>query len=34
LDPATETILGDDDASRYLGREYRDHWSSEPFRRT
>jgi predicted dehydrogenase len=33
FDPETETIVGDEDASQYLKREYRDHWSSEPFRR-
>jgi len=33
FDAATETIPGDPEASRYLKREYRDHWSSEPFRR-
>ncbi len=31
FDPDTETILNDPDASRYLTREYRDHWSSRPF---
>jgi len=32
-DPKTETIPGDPEASRYLGREYRDHWSSVPLKR-
>jgi hypothetical protein len=33
FDPETETIPDDAEAASYLGREYRDHWSSEPFRR-
>lgn len=33
FDGGTETILDDPEASRYLTREYRDHWSSEPFRK-
>ena len=31
FDPESETIHGDDEASRLLTREYRDHWSSLPF---
>ena|SRR5262245_44947011 len=28
FDPKTETIVGDADANRYLGREYRQHWAT------
>ncbi len=31
FDPKTETILDDPESSRYLTREYRDHWSAKPF---
>jgi predicted dehydrogenase len=32
-DPKTETIPNDPEASRYLGREYRNHWSSVPLKK-
>ena len=32
FDPQSETIPADEEANKYLGREYRDHWSSKPFR--
>jgi len=32
FEPDTETIVGDEEASRYLSREYRDHWSSQSLR--
>lgn len=31
FDPASESILDDPEANRYLTREYRKHWSSQPF---
>jgi predicted dehydrogenase len=31
FDPKTETILEDKQASAYLSREYRNHWSARPF---
>ena len=34
FDPATETIPSNPEAGQYLSREYRDHWSSEPFRKS
>jgi predicted dehydrogenase len=32
FEPDTETIVEDEEASRYFSREYRDHWSSQPLR--
>ena len=32
FDAKTETIINDPEASKYLTREYRDHWSSRPLR--
>lgn len=33
FDGKTQTIVNDPEAARYLGREYRDHWSARPFRK-